>query len=348
METADPIAAKKAMPYKESFVWFPRKLMKRQAFFYFLAGIFFMHLDSKADQPMNPDNRSSYGYVIFKSHDYLPDRLRQIFRFDTFEQHLAGGNPKKGYTQFNNYSGSIQLKPEQIVSLINPDCVCLKNLQTSDQVNIYKNAQIAIATNIDINGTINDALIPVLVNMEYNLGRYSNGERLVNGVWLSEKQCKETEEAFLKTESLSSSLKKHRESQHYLTNFKKSKKMLLIAIILGCLIAAILILFFIRPPRPTLLPAFVEDDSSSQWGKRYEEGFIWNNYREEYYARVLGLEKQETLEDIKKRYRELVTQYHPDKVNHLGTKLKRVAEEEMKRINEAYHYFKQSNEDKGA
>ena len=124
--------------------------------------------------------------------------------------------------------------------------------------------------------------------------------------------------------------------------------MYLISVMLGCLIAAIFILFFSRTPRSTLLPVVKEDNSSSEWGERYDAEPIWNNDREKHYARVLGLEKHTTIDDIKKRYRELVSQYHPDKVSHLGTKLKRVAEEEMKRINEAYHYFKQINEDEGA
>lgn len=61
---------------------------------------------------------------------------------------------------------------------------------------------------------------------------------------------------------------------------------------------------------------------------------------EEYYRNILGLGRTFTVEDIKRRYRELVAKYHPDKVNHLGEKLKEMAEREMKEINEAYEYFK--------
>jgi len=61
---------------------------------------------------------------------------------------------------------------------------------------------------------------------------------------------------------------------------------------------------------------------------------------EEYYRNILGLGSNYTVEDIKRRYRELVVKYHPDKVNHLGEKLKETAEREMKEINEAYEYFK--------
>ena len=42
---------------------------------------------------------------------------------------------------------------------------------------------------------------------------------------------------------------------------------------------------------------------------------------------------------IKKSYRRLAMQYHPDKVGHLGEEFKKVAEEKMKEINVAYGYF---------
>ncbi len=58
-----------------------------------------------------------------------------------------------------------------------------------------------------------------------------------------------------------------------------------------------------------------------------------------FYA-VLGLEQGADFESIKKAYRKLSMQYHPDKVAHLGEEFKRVAEEKMKEINAAYDYFK--------
>jgi DnaJ like chaperone protein len=59
---------------------------------------------------------------------------------------------------------------------------------------------------------------------------------------------------------------------------------------------------------------------------------------EQYYA-VLGLEKGADFTEIKKAYRKLSMQYHPDKVGHLGEEFKKVAEEKMKEINVAYGYF---------
>lgn len=61
-----------------------------------------------------------------------------------------------------------------------------------------------------------------------------------------------------------------------------------------------------------------------------------------YYAKVLGLSGKVTKEEVRKRYKELVMQYHPDKVSHLGERLKEVAHEEIKKINEAYEYLKKS------
>ena len=67
----------------------------------------------------------------------------------------------------------------------------------------------------------------------------------------------------------------------------------------------------------------------------------YGKVKEKYYASILGLNERITKESVRIAYRDLVTQYHPDKVAHLGKKLKKVAEEEMKKINEAYEYFRQ-------
>jgi DnaJ like chaperone protein len=60
---------------------------------------------------------------------------------------------------------------------------------------------------------------------------------------------------------------------------------------------------------------------------------------EQFYA-VLGLEPGADFATIKKAYRKLSMQYHPDKVSHLGEEFQRIAEEKMKEINQAYDYFK--------
>jgi len=61
---------------------------------------------------------------------------------------------------------------------------------------------------------------------------------------------------------------------------------------------------------------------------------------EAYYADVLGLTENYTWNEVNSCYRELALKYHPDRVNHLGVKLKEIAEKEMKEINEAIEFYK--------
>jgi len=66
-----------------------------------------------------------------------------------------------------------------------------------------------------------------------------------------------------------------------------------------------------------------------------------SNMKDEfYYYKVLGLQNGATVEDIKKAYKNLISQYHPDKVSNLGTDLQSLAKKKTQEINEAYQYFK--------
>jgi DnaJ like chaperone protein len=60
---------------------------------------------------------------------------------------------------------------------------------------------------------------------------------------------------------------------------------------------------------------------------------------DKYYA-ILGLSPGADFSEIKTAYRKLSMKYHPDKVGHLGEEFKKVAEEKMKEINNAYEYLK--------
>lgn len=67
----------------------------------------------------------------------------------------------------------------------------------------------------------------------------------------------------------------------------------------------------------------------------------WESQSEEdKYARVLGLSTIFTATEVKRAYRELLFKYHPDKVNHLGTEFKSIAEEKTREIVKAYDYFR--------
>jgi hypothetical protein len=57
------------------------------------------------------------------------------------------------------------------------------------------------------------------------------------------------------------------------------------------------------------------------------------------HARVLGLRGRITFDDVKRCYRERMQEYHPDKVNSLGQKLRDVAETETRKINAAYEFL---------
>ena len=72
--------------------------------------------------------------------------------------------------------------------------------------------------------------------------------------------------------------------------------------------------------------------------RQRQEAASSGQMEEQYYA-VLGLEIGADFVEIKKAYRKLSMQYHPDKVGHLGEEFKKIAEEKMKEINVAYGYF---------
>jgi len=86
-----------------------------------------------------------------------------------------------------------------------------------------------------------------------------------------------------------------------------------------------------------------EKASARKTSHEQEERYIKNLTEEEklkHYLRILGIEGAITFEEIKRCYRAIVQQYHPDKVHSLGKELRDVAEWKTKEINEAYEYLK--------
>lgn len=80
-----------------------------------------------------------------------------------------------------------------------------------------------------------------------------------------------------------------------------------------------------QPPQPVPPPPLSQPAS---------KGFI-----EASYAQILQLSEHYTIEDIRQNRKRLLTENHPDKVNHLGKAIQETAEQETRKINEAYSYF---------
>jgi DnaJ-domain-containing protein 1 len=60
---------------------------------------------------------------------------------------------------------------------------------------------------------------------------------------------------------------------------------------------------------------------------------------EEGYRKILGVTEKDTPATIKTTYKELLTKYHPDKLQHLGVEFQEMAERKTKAITEAYEFF---------
>jgi len=59
----------------------------------------------------------------------------------------------------------------------------------------------------------------------------------------------------------------------------------------------------------------------------------------DYYSKLLALNGNHTVENIRRQYREQLSKYHPDKVSHLGHEFQQIAEQKTREIIEAYQFF---------
>ena len=60
--------------------------------------------------------------------------------------------------------------------------------------------------------------------------------------------------------------------------------------------------------------------------------------------RVLGIDKTATIAEIKKAYRKMAIEHHPDKLEHLGEDIRKGAEEKFREINTAYEQLKKERQ----
>ena len=56
--------------------------------------------------------------------------------------------------------------------------------------------------------------------------------------------------------------------------------------------------------------------------------------------KILGIDSNETDDEVKKAYREMAKKYHPDKVAYLGEDVRKSAEQKLQEVNEAYEKIK--------
>jgi DnaJ-class molecular chaperone len=59
---------------------------------------------------------------------------------------------------------------------------------------------------------------------------------------------------------------------------------------------------------------------------------------------VLGVDRGEGFEEIRRRYKEKLLQYHPDRVLHLGREFQEMAERKAKEITEAFQKIQKERE----
>lgn len=88
------------------------------------------------------------------------------------------------------------------------------------------------------------------------------------------------------------------------------------------------------------------NNNGNERDQRYEKSHVDQSEQRHtnkaaYFCELLELKGDVSVENIKKKYREKLAKYHPDKVSHLGNEFQEIAEKKTREINAAYDYFKQ-------
>ncbi len=82
-------------------------------------------------------------------------------------------------------------------------------------------------------------------------------------------------------------------------------------------------------------------DTNNQGKYRRQSGNSYTQQGTDPY-KVLGIDIAASDEEVKRAYRRLAMKYHPDKMESMGESIKAQAEEQFRRINEAYEYIKKA------
>ena len=82
------------------------------------------------------------------------------------------------------------------------------------------------------------------------------------------------------------------------------------------------------------------NNSESKENQRngFNEPSNWQK-EEKKYLDILGIDEKFTSDEIKRKYRELLSKYHPDKVNHLGEEFQQIADNKTREIIAAYDFI---------
>ncbi len=85
-----------------------------------------------------------------------------------------------------------------------------------------------------------------------------------------------------------------------------------------------------------MFKAEVRQRSERDYRRRDRE----NPATEQDYRRILGVTDKDGPAAVRKKYKELLAKYHPDKVQHLGVEFQELAERKTREIIRAYEFFR--------
>lgn len=85
---------------------------------------------------------------------------------------------------------------------------------------------------------------------------------------------------------------------------------------------------------------YEKKDTSSEGQSKFDSTGSTEEEKIKYYGAILGLKGRVTKSDIRKKYLEEISKYHPDRVQNLGEEIVNFAEQKTKEINAAYDWLK--------